>query len=77
MHRVYTHLRCCAPLQTIYLSTNSWVGGRNLFLGIIYIIVAGLAMITSLVFLICYNFGIFGRRKFGDLSYLSWQRQQY
>lgn len=53
------------------------MGGRNLFLGIVYLVVAGLALLTSLIFLFTYHLGCFGlvkRRKFGDISQLSWNR---
>ena len=63
-------------MQKLILSTNSWVGGRNLFLGIIYLVVAGLAFIAALAFLFCYHLGFIGRRGFGDLNRLSWNRKQ-
>ena len=62
-------------MQEIVVTTNSWVGGKNLFLGIIYLVVGGLALIASLAFLAAYHGGLAGRRKFGDLSYLSWNRK--
>ncbi|KAK9902257.1 hypothetical protein WJX75_009793 [Coccomyxa subellipsoidea] len=61
--------------KSIVLSTNGWMGGRNLFLGIVYLVVAGLALLTSVAFLCAYHLGCFGlikRRKFGDISQLSW-----
>ena len=61
--------------QSIVLSTNGWMGGRNMFLGIVYLVVAGLALLTSVAFLFTYHLGCFGlvkRRKFGDISQLSW-----
>ncbi|BDA48170.1 ALA-interacting subunit 5 [Coccomyxa sp. Obi] len=63
--------------KSIVLSTNSWMGGRNAFLGIVYLVVAGLALLTSVTFLFTYHLGCFGlikRRKFGDVSQLSWNR---
>lgn len=47
-----------------------------MFLGIIYIVVAGLAFLVALGFLLCYHLGFIGRRKFGDLNHLSWNRKQ-
>lgn len=66
----------CAA-QSIVLSTNSWMGGKNLFLGVCYLVVAGIALLVSVGFLITYHLGCFGlvkRRKFGDVSQLSWNR---
>ena len=63
--------------QTLVVSTNSWMGGKNLFLGVCYLVVAGLALIVSVTFLLTYHLGCFGmvkRRKFGDVSQLSWNR---
>ncbi len=63
--------------QTLVLSTNSWMGGKNLFLGVCYLVIAGLALLVSIAFLVTYHLGCFGlvkRRKFGDVSQLSWNR---
>lgn len=64
------------PVQRFVVSTNSWVGGKNLFLGVVYLVVAGLAMVACLAFILCYHLGLIKRRKFGDLNDLSWQRRQ-
>lgn len=69
-------LTAIVTLQRFVVSTNSWVGGKNLFLGIIYLVVAGLALIACLAFLLCYHAGLVRHRKFGDLSELSWQRRR-
>jgi len=61
--------------KSLILSTNSWVGGKNLFLGVVYLVVAGLALIAALAFLICYHLGAIRRRNFGDLNELSWNRK--
>ena len=48
------------------LSTNSWMGGKNLFLGVAYLVVGGLSFVTALSFLIAHYTGCFGalrRRK--------------
>ncbi|CAL5228440.1 g11575 [Coccomyxa viridis] len=61
--------------KTLVISTNSWMGGKNLFLGVCYLVIAGLALIVSIAFLFTYHLGCFGmvkRRKFGDVSQLSW-----
>ena len=54
------------------------MGGRNLFLGVAYLVVAGLSLLVCLAFLLCYYMGCFGllkRRKFGDVSQLSWNKK--
>ena len=56
----------CRAAQEFVLSTNSWMGGKNLFLGVAYLVVGGLAFITALSFLIAHYTGCFGalrRRK--------------
>ena len=53
------------------------MGGKNLFLGVCYLVVAGIALLVSVGFLITYHLGCAGlvkRRKFGDVSQLSWNR---
>jgi hypothetical protein len=65
-------------VQLLVLSTNSWMGGRNLFLGIVYLVAAGCALLISVGFLCAYHlncFGLIKRRKFGDISQLSWNRK--
>jgi LEM3 (ligand-effect modulator 3) family / CDC50 family len=54
------------------LSTLSWVGGKNNFLGIVYMVLAGLSFLTCVGFFGAYYLGLVRRRKFGDLSQLSW-----
>ena len=43
--------------QRVVLTINLWMGGKNLFLGVVYLVVAGLAFIAALGFLICYHLG--------------------
>lgn len=38
--------------KTVLISNTSWLGGRNLFLPILYIVVGGLSIITAILFLI-------------------------
>ncbi len=71
------HANETCSVQSLVLSTNSWMGGKNLFLGVCYLVVAGIAVLVSVGFLITYHLGCFGlvkRRKFGDVSQLSWNR---
>ena len=53
------------------LSTNSWMGGKNLFLGVAYLVVGGLSFLTALSFLVAHYTGCFGvlrRRKCASRS---------
>lgn len=43
--------------KSVLLTTNSWVGGRNNFLGAAYITVGGLCFLTALAFFLAYNAG--------------------
>ena len=38
--------------KTLIISNTSWMGGRNLFMPILYIVVGGLSIITGVVFLV-------------------------
>lgn len=40
--------------KSVVLSTTTWIGGKNDFLGIAYILIGGLSWLYSLVFLIMY-----------------------
>lgn len=51
--------------KSVLLTTNSWVGGRNNFLGAAYITVGGLCFLTALAFFLAYNAG--GCRRGGVL----------
>ncbi|KAK9804360.1 hypothetical protein WJX72_009200 [[Myrmecia] bisecta] len=61
-------------LKAVVLSTSSWVGGHNNFLGIFYLIIGGASMLTAIAFLSAYHLGLAPRREFGDMNYLSWNR---
>lgn len=58
-------------LKSVMLSENSWMGGRNLFLGSLMIAVGGVYYLCALVFAIgqCVH-----HRPMGDERYLSWNR---
>ncbi|GBG72895.1 hypothetical protein CBR_g12615 [Chara braunii] len=59
--------------KKLILSTGSWLGGANNFLGIAYLTVGALCMLSSfLFFLIHWR----NPRPLGDTSYLSWNRKQ-
>ncbi|UKZ77913.1 hypothetical protein TrVFT333_005642 [Trichoderma virens FT-333] len=55
--------------KSIIITTRTVVGGRNNFLGIAYIVVAGLCIVLGVVFLASH---LIKPRKLGDHTYLSW-----
>ncbi|SCU92572.1 LAME_0F00540g1_1 [Lachancea meyersii CBS 8951] len=54
--------------KSLVLTTNSVIGGRNMSLGVLYLIVAGFSIVFGIVFLIKL---IIQPRKLGDHSFLS------
>jgi len=57
--------------KALVLSTTSWIGGKNKFIGVAYLIVGGLCLFLALVFVVLY---MFKPRTLGDPSFLSWNR---
>jgi len=55
--------------KSVVFSTVSWVGGRNPFLGIAYLVVAGLCLLIGLALTLRH---LIRPRKMGDMQYLSW-----
>lgn len=43
--------------KTVILTTNSWVGGKNNFMGAAYLVTGGLCFIIALAFFLAYNAG--------------------
>lgn len=58
--------------KSIIISTRTVVGGRNPFLGIAYIVVAGICVILGTLFTVTH---LIKPRKLGDHTYLSWNNQ--
>ncbi|OQR91037.1 hypothetical protein ACHHYP_05042 [Achlya hypogyna] len=56
--------------KSLVLSTTSWFGGRNPFLGIAYITVGSLCMVLSILFFAKHKLS---PRKLGDTRYLVWK----
>ncbi|XP_051125302.1 ALA-interacting subunit 1-like [Andrographis paniculata] len=57
--------------KKLVLSTASWLGGKNDFVGIAYLTVGGLCFFLAIVFMLIY---LIKPRQLGDPSYLSWNR---
>jgi hypothetical protein len=57
--------------KKLVLSTASWLGGKNDFLGLAYLSIGGLCFFLALLFTLLY---LIKPRKLGDPSYLSWNR---
>jgi hypothetical protein len=56
-------------LLRLVLSTTSWMGGKNSFLGIAYIVVGSISLLLGVVFLVMDKIK---PRKLGDTNYLVW-----
>ncbi|XP_058226857.1 ALA-interacting subunit 1-like [Rhododendron vialii] len=57
--------------KKLVLSTTSWIGGKNDFLGVAYLTVGGLCLFLAISFILLY---VFRPRPLGDPSYLSWNK---
>jgi len=55
--------------KAVVLSTSSWIGGKNDFLGLAYIIVGAICLALAAAFLLKHKFQ---PRALGDTSFLSW-----
>lgn len=59
--------------KSIVISTTSWLGGKNPFLGVAYIVVGILCITLGALFLAKH---LLSPRKLGDHTYLSWNQPQ-
>lgn len=59
--------------KSLVISTRTVIGGKNPFLGIAYLVVAGICFLLGILFLIKH---LIKPRKLGDHSYLSWNNDQ-
>lgn len=57
--------------KKLVLSTSSWLGGKNDFLGVAYVFVGSSSIIISLVFMLLH---VKNPRPYGETAYLSWNR---
>jgi len=57
--------------KRVVLSTATWIGGKNLFLGYAYVVVGVICIVLALCFLIKYRLS---PRALGNASYISWQK---
>jgi len=55
--------------KAVYLSTVSWLGGKNPFLGYAYIVVGSLCLLLAVAFAIKHRLS---PRKLGDMRYFNW-----
>ncbi|KAG9242537.1 ligand-effect modulator 3 family [Calycina marina] len=58
--------------KSVLISTRTVMGGKNSFLGIAYVVVAGLCVLLGTVFLVTH---LIKPRKLGDHTYLSWNNE--
>ncbi|XP_071722762.1 ALA-interacting subunit 3-like [Rutidosis leptorrhynchoides] len=57
--------------KRLVLSTTSWIGGKNDFLGIAYLAIGGMCLFLAVTSIMVY---VIKPRPLGDPSYLSWNR---
>ena len=58
--------------KSLVITNASWLGGRNVFLGLAYVITGGLFLCFGLGFLVQH---VVRPRRLGDTSYLSWSKR--
>jgi len=55
--------------KAVYISTVSWLGGKNPFLGYAYVVVGGLCLLLAFAFAVKHKVS---PRKLGDMRYFNW-----
>ena len=55
--------------KKLIISTVSWLGGRNYFLGVAYLVVGCISLMLALFFFVKHKMN---PRKLGDSQYLVW-----
>ncbi|EES19858.1 hypothetical protein BDA96_09G219300 [Sorghum bicolor] len=58
--------------KALVLSTTSWIGGRNNFIGVAYVAIGGICLFLAMGFVILY---VIKPRALGDPNYLSWNKE--
>ncbi|KAL6851740.1 hypothetical protein ACP4OV_020304 [Aristida adscensionis] len=58
--------------KALVLSTTSWIGGKNNFIGVAYVAIGGLCLLLAMGFVVLY---VVKPRTLGDPSYLSWNKE--
>ncbi|KAG5006527.1 hypothetical protein JHK85_025069 [Glycine max] len=58
--------------KKLVLSTSSWLGGKNDFLGVANLFVGAFCILISIIFLLLH---VKNPRPYGDTAYLSWNRK--
>ena len=56
--------------KSLVISTLSWYGGRNPFLGVAYMVIGSICIVLSLIFFAKHKMT---PRKLGDTNYLVWK----
>ncbi|KAF2640953.1 CDC50 family protein-like protein [Massarina eburnea CBS 473.64] len=59
--------------KSVLISTRTVMGGKNVFLGIAYVVVGGLCVLLGTIFTLTH---LIKPRKLGDHTYLSWNNDQ-
>nr|GMC96865.1 ALA-interacting subunit 3-like [Ipomoea batatas] len=57
--------------KKLVISTATWIGGKNDFLGVAYLTIGGICLFLAISFILLY---VIKPRSFGDPAFLSWNR---